>query len=116
MKFNKRVLKESNIEALSGPSLGPEAGFATVLIGAINDEWETIDQYNTLIVNARNEGYDKIAAVIEEIATEENIHVGQLQELLKTLSPNAAAIEDGKKEVEEIVDDDISWYDDESVV
>lgn len=116
MKFNKRILKESNTEAKSGPPIGPEAGVSSLLIDAINSEWETIDKYNTLAMNARIEGFDQIASVLEEINTEENKHVGQLQELLKTLSPNASAIQEGEEEAKEQIDDDTSWYNEESVV
>ena len=110
MKFSKRVLKESNTDAKSGPPLGPEAGLSTLLIDAINGEWETINMYNTLAINARNEGFDQIADVLEEINTEENKHVGQLQELLKLISPNASAISDGEQEAQMQVDDDVTWY------
>ena len=116
MKFNKRLLKESNTDALSGPAIGPEAGISSLLIDAINGEWETINLYNSIAMNARESGFEDIAKVLEEINTEENKHVGELQNILKTISPNASAIEDGEQEAEEIVDDDTSWYAEESVV
>ena len=50
--------------------------------------------------------------MLEEINTEENKHVGQLQELLKSISPNAEAISDGEEETEDYIDDDVSWYKD----
>ena len=110
MNFKKRILKESNTDALSGPPVGPEAGLSALLIDAINGEWETINQYNTLAINAREEGYHEIAAIIDELNTEENKHVGQLQQVLKMLSPNAEAIEDGEQEATHQIDDDTSWY------
>ena len=116
MKFNKRILKESDTMARTGPVVGPEAGLAALLIESINGEWETVNLYNSIAMNAREAGYENIASVLDEINTEENKHIGQLQELLKTISPNAAAIEDGEQEAKEIIDDDTSWYDEESVV
>ena len=116
MKFNRRILKESNTNALPGPQIGPESGISSILIEAINGEWDTINMYNTLAVNARNEGFHKIADVIDEINTEENKHVGQLQELLKSISPNAEAIDEGESEAQEQFDDDTSWYDDQEDV
>lgn len=110
MNFKKRIIKESHTEPIPGPSMGPEAGITTLLIDAINGEWETINQYNTLAINAREEGYHEIAAIIDELNTEENKHVGQLQQALKMLSPNAKAIEDGEQEAVMQVDDDTSWY------
>ena len=110
MNFKKRVLKESNTTALSGPPVGPEAGLTTLLIDAINGEWETINMYNTLAINAREEGYEEIASIIDDLNTEENKHVGQLQQALKLLSPNTSAIADGEQEAVEQIDDDTSWY------
>ena len=112
MNFRKRLLKESNTQALSGPKVGPESGVAAMLIDAINGEWETINEYNSIALMAREEGMNDIASVIDEINTEENKHVGQLQELLKLVSPNANAISEGEAEAREQVDDDVSWYED----
>lgn len=110
MNFKRKLLKESNIEVLSGPAIGPEAGISSLLIEAINGEWETIEEYNTLAINAREEGYHEIAAIIDEINTEENKHVGQLQKALEMISPNTAAIEQGEAEATHQIDDDVSWY------
>jgi hypothetical protein len=84
-----------------GPVEGPEAGLASSINSAIQDELKTVDIYNSLAITARSEGFEDIAMMIDEINTEENKHIGQLQEALKTISPNASAIEDGKVEGEE---------------
>ena len=112
MKINRCTINESLIEPISGPPIGPEAGLASLIIDAINDEWETVDKYNGLVITARYEGFDVIASVLEEINTEESRHIGKLQELLKTVSPNVEAIADGEEEAEDYIDDDISWYED----
>ena len=88
---------------LPGPSEGPDTGVAQELIALINDEWEAIQGYNNAIANLRanssaNPFYQEAVNVLEEISAEENAHVGQLQEILKRISPNAAEIEKGKKE------------------
>ena len=110
MKFNKRILKESNTTSLPGPEIGPGAGLTSLLIDSINKEWDTINEYNSIAITAEDAGYETIAKVLEEINTEENKHVGQLQELLKLLSPNAEAIDQGKEEAEDQIDDDASWF------
>ena len=110
MNFKKRLLKESDTQSLSGPPIGPEAGLTSFLIDAINSEWETINNYNSIAITAREEGFQEVARVLEEINTEENKHVGQLQEILKTLSPNANAIDQGEAEAKTQIDDDVSWY------
>ena len=96
-KLNYKPLKEDfDGEALNGPKEGPESGLASLINSAIQDEFSTIQLYNDLAVTARSEGYEDIATVIDSINTDENTHVGQLQDLLKTISPNANAIDDAE--------------------
>lgn len=76
-------------------------GIAALLIDAINSEWDTIKTYNDLIVNAEMFGYTDVAEVVKDINNEENLHVGQLQKVLETLTPETKAIEDGVQEAEE---------------
>lgn len=77
-------------------------GVADLLINAINDEWEAISTYNSLISTLVDlGGYDKMIDVINDIAKEENKHVGQLQECLKEVSANTEEIEDGAEEGKE---------------
>ena len=102
-------------DTLSGPTEGPESGLSALLNEAVQDEFKTIQMYNDIAVSARAEGFEDIATVVDEINTEENKHVGQLQELLKTVSPNAKAIDTGEiegqqqiGEVTDIVEEDIN--------
>lgn len=88
-----------------GPSEGTDTGVATEFISLINDEWEAIQGYNNAIATLRaninyNPFYDKAISVLEEISAEENAHVGQLQELLKQISPNATEIHKGEAEAQ----------------
>lgn len=79
---------------------------ATMLIDAINGEWETIDLYNNIIVNLDNTRDADIIAVIQDIVDEENIHVGQLQRALAMVSPQTDKIADGEQEAEEQLTED----------
>lgn len=83
-----------------GPSTGVDNGAASELIALIEDEWEAITGYNNAIATLRvyGEKYSDAIRVLEEINNEENIHVGQLEEVLKTISPNAASIQHGSVE------------------
>lgn len=86
-----------------GPAEGSDTGVASELIALIKDEWEAIEGYNNAIATLRanihyNAFYDRAIAVLEEISAEENVHVGQLQEVLKQISPNAAEIKNGAQE------------------
>ena len=88
---------------LPGPAAGTDTGVAGELIALINDEWEAIQGYNNAIASLRatvneNPFYADAIKVLEEISSEENVHVGQLQEVLKHISPNAAEIQQGTKE------------------
>lgn len=94
---------EDHIDAPVGPAEGSDTGVADILISSINDEWETIKKYNSLVATLRaeaasNPNYNAFVKVIEEINNEENKHVGQLQELLKQISPNAESIKEGEAE------------------
>ena len=113
-KLDESITEDVDIAIEEGPKEGPEFGLSSLLNEAIQEELKTIDNYNSLAITARSEGYEEIAALIDEINTEENKHIGQLQEALKSLSPNALAIEDGEAEGQEqlsnmsIYDDDLS--------
>ena len=90
-----------------GPKPGIESGIADTLIKLINDEWEAIQGYNNfrdmiLTMQQNNDGnYSEMIKVIDEISNEENLHVGQLQELLKRVSPNTESIAKGEEEAQE---------------
>ena len=88
---------------LPGPANGPDTGVASEIIALINDEWEAIEGYNNAITSLRtldheNPFYMDAIKVLQEIVSEENTHVGQLQEVLRRISPNAADIQKGTKE------------------
>ena len=84
---------------------------ANILNPLIKDELEAIDGYNSAVATFRGmleDGttdksidYNGIIAVISEITNEENLHIGQLEKLLETVSPNAKSINDGKEEAAE---------------
>jgi hypothetical protein len=108
-------LKESvDTVPMEGPKEGPEFGLSSLLNQAVQEELKTVDFYNSIAVTARDNGFNDIASMVDEINTEENKHIGQLQEALKSISPNAVAIEDGSEEGQEqlsdmtIVDDDLT--------
>lgn len=83
------------------PEPGPDSGMATLLNSLIIDEWEAIQGYNDAIVTAETEGFSDIAKVLRDIVNEENLHIGQLEQCMKKLSPNAESIDQGKVEAEE---------------
>ena len=93
--YDESLTEDVDTEIKASPEEGPKFGLSSLLNNAIQEEFKTIDTYNSLAVTARDEGFEDIAVVVDEINTEENKHVGQLQALLKTIAPNAAAIDEG---------------------
>jgi uncharacterized protein (UPF0305 family) len=81
-------------------------GMSMVISDLIKDEYEAIDGYNSAIVTAEAEGWGGLVKVLTDIQAEEHIHIGQLQELLKTTDPNADKVEDGQIEGREQLGDD----------
>lgn len=89
------------------PATPMNNGVAGQIHKAIEDEFKTISMYNDLVISIDSIGCEHpedIKKVISDIAREENVHVGQLQELLKLLDPNASAIAEGNVEAKEVID------------
>lgn len=92
-----------HLDAPEGPKEGSDTGVADMIISAIHDEWTAIQRYNSIIATLRAEAannaeYEGFITVFEEVNNEENKHVGQLQEMLKRISPNANSIAEGEDE------------------
>ena len=83
------------------PQTGEDTGLANMLIHAINGEWETISEYNDILTLIRANNKNDMIPVIEDILSEENKHVGQLQKILETISGNVADISEGEQEASE---------------
>lgn len=90
----------------NGPQVGEDVGIADLLLELINGENDTIRDYNTFRANLGS--HPEFASVIDDIANEENNHVGMLQTLLKQISPNVETIKQGEAEAEkDLCDDDL---------
>lgn len=104
--INEQLNEDIEIEPKRGPEEGPLFGLASMLNTAIQEELKTIDNYNSIAVTAKDCDAEYMIDVINDINTEENKHVGQLQQLLQMISPNAEAIRTGIRETE----DTTGWY------
>ena len=80
------------------PTTPEDNGIANQIITEINGEWDTIKSYNDLVLCLKELGRDDFVDVIQDIIKEENVHVGQLQEILKVISTNANSIATGETE------------------
>ena len=83
-------------------------GINTLLIDAVNKKWESIDDFNSLIVNLQEENFDDMIPIVEKILEDEHNHIGQLQQLMEQISPMAGEIEVGKEEALELLEDDFT--------
>lgn len=100
---------QSSGEPKGMPQDGQDITISNMLIDNINGEWDTIRQYNDLISALQQAGKDEqMCDVIRDIVNEENTHIGQLQQMLETLSPNTASIADGQKEGQEQLGSEIA--------
>ena len=97
-------IKEDDITP-KGPELGEDTGVANALLDLINGENSTIADYNGFIATVA-ESHPEFISAIEDIANEENNHVGMLQKLLQQISPNVQTIEQGQLEAEKDLIDD----------
>ena len=79
-------------------------GLVSIINNLIQDEFNTIQSYKDAIVNFANQDRNDLTQVLKDILDEENIHVGQLETLLKSLDSSAENIEQGKQEAEEQID------------
>ena len=96
----KRVIRAAS-EVPAGPELD-NIDLANVIIDQINGEWNTIQDYNDLIERLKEEKkYAEFIRVIDDINNEEHKHIGQLQEMLKRISPNTFSIAEGETEGDE---------------
>ena len=85
---------------------------ANKLIEAINGEWDTIVLYNDIITELKENNFDDIIPVIQDIVKEENTHVGQLQKALSTISPDTNDIASGEVEAEGQLNESLEECDD----
>ena len=93
----RESLNESETDAETIET-GAAVGMAAVVSDLIKDEYEAIDAYNSAIATAEAEGFGDAVKVLTEIQAEENLHVGQLQEVMKMFDPNADKVEEGQQE------------------
>lgn len=116
----EKALKEIvRIEESLKEELTPEKEIEYALITMINalikDELEAIDGYNSAIVTLEAENKGEFTDIIRDIISEENVHVGQLQAILKELNPQTTEdIKDGQEEGEEQIDQALGIIKDEN--
>ena len=79
-------------------------GLIALVNSLIQDEFDAIQQYKDAITNFAANNKTELTTVLQDILDEENIHVGQLETLLKSLDTSAESIEQGKQEGQEQIE------------
>lgn len=106
MQNVETLIEETNIsETSESVPDQKDIGMANLLIDAINGEWDTIKLYNDIVANAKEFNYEDVSKVMSDIVDEETRHVGEIQQLLETISPNVASIEAGSDEADNLMND-----------
>jgi rubrerythrin len=95
------IFKQSqNLEVVKTPEKFTERELTRAIRDAIIAEEGAIKQYESVVDATDNEDVKK---VLQDIADEEKIHVGELQTLLNKLLPDEQEyLDDGEKEVDDI--------------
>lgn len=105
LTFIDKLLSGELTEDVDSSETDVNSGIVALLNNLIISEYDAIDQYNSAIVTAQSEGVDDIVPLLQDIVTEEHIHVGQLQAAVKLFDKSADAVEEGTQEGKEQLQD-----------
>lgn len=87
------------VEAEQSPSTPTDSGIATMINALIQDEWQAIDGYTSAIRTLQDtNAHPEMIKTLEDIMSEENVHVGQLQLLMGIVAPTTSNINKGEGE------------------
>lgn len=105
----------SSADEIEEKTIEPEDnGISMIINNLIRDEYDTIDAYNSAITTFKNVGNsDDAISVLNDIVSEENVHVGQLQRLMELFDPNADKVSDGVEEADKQIDNSLDMGDEE---
>jgi len=102
-KENKQIILSELLSSIPTDlqNVPPEKVDFEILRLSIIAELDAVNLYEQLAEKTKNPNIKK---VLLDIAKEEKVHVGEFQELLNQLdSENIPSLEDGKKEIEELI-------------
>lgn len=93
------ILKQSqHLQNVKTPETLTDRELTRALRDAIIAENDAIKQYETVADSTTN---DKVKEVLQDIANEEKVHVGELQQLLRDLLPDEQDfLDEGANEVD----------------
>lgn len=74
----------------------------SIIGGLIKSCWTLIDEINADIIQLNITGSEDLVPVLQEMITDNYMHIGQLEKLLEGPEPAAENIDDGREAAEEI--------------
>lgn len=80
-----------------------DAGISSMFIDAINDCWNAIDNYHSMIVTLDSLNRHEFDETLSSLLEDRNKEVGSLQGILELLTPGSNQIEQGKEEAQDQV-------------
>jgi len=83
-------------------------GISNIIHDLIIDENEAIQGYNNAQANMQE--FPDLIEIMQSIASEELVHIGELQKALEMVSPNASKIKEGEQEASEIISPETNNY------
>lgn len=104
---DKKLQEAEEQRVLSDDKAVDEMAY-NILTGLLNDKFESIANYNSIIASIKDQ---EVIDILHEIVEEEYIHIGQLQKILLNKAPveNAEELVDqGSEEVETPVDESLT--------
>lgn len=75
-----------------------------IISGLIKSSWSLIDEINQDIIQLNIAGAPELVPVLQEMISDNYIHIGQLEKLLEGPEPAAENIDDGREAAENIED------------
>lgn len=74
---------------------------ADMIISTINGKYEHIRELNSIVTTLEECKRDEFVPILKDMLEQEHNMIGQLQEIVKVVSPEAEEVEVGKEEVED---------------
>lgn len=102
LALSEDLEEEENLSNVSNDDLGLSSLVSTL----IKHEWESIDLYNSMLLSFRQANNKEAEEILNEIISEDYVHVGQLEKLAQMINPLVNNIDLGQQETESQVGED----------
>lgn len=78
---------------------------SSLVSSLIRSEWDTVELVNAVLATFQDRGTEEdVQLILEEIITDHYKNIGQLEKCLQLVNTSALNIEDGKEDVEAIIE------------